>query len=138
MEKITRQDISGISSTTLKEFGITLGSIIAIVFGFIPWVIHSSSVSPLVWLLAVFICTMAILKPLSLRLPYFLWMKLGYYVGLVQNMIILTVIFYFILYPTAILMRLFKHTSIPKKPDIKLESYRILSNRNLKNMKKPF
>jgi hypothetical protein len=138
MQDITRKEIFSTSSTTLTKFGITLGSVIAILFGFIPWIIHSKPVSPFVWLLAIFTCIIAFFQPLSLRLPYFFWMKLGYYLGLVQNTIVLTVIFYIIVYPTGIIMRFLKHKPIADKPDIKLVSYRIISQRNHKNMKKPF
>jgi polyferredoxin len=138
MKDITRKEILSTSSTTLTKFGIILGSFIAILFGFIPWIIHSKTVSPFVWLLAIFTYIIAFLQPLFLRLPYFLWMKLGYYLGLVQNTIVLAVIFYIIVYPTGIIMSFFKHKPIADKPDTKLLSYRIISQRNHKNMEKPY
>lgn len=103
-----------ISKRRLCEFGFLLGVGIPFTIG---WII------PLIWghpfrLWTIFISfpflILAIIKPSILFYPYKMWMALGHLLGWVNSRIIFTFIFFAIVFPMGLLMRLFKYDPLNK------------------------
>ena len=96
-----------ISKKDLREFGILIGFGFPIIIGLlIPAITGHGFRSWTIWV-GFLGLIFGLISPNLLKLPYKAWMKLGYLLGWVNSRIILGIIFFVILLPIAILMRLF-------------------------------
>ena len=106
---------SSISKKQLREFGLLIG------FGFpllIGWLLPAIGGHLFrLWTLWVGFIALILggLNPLMLLYPYKVWMKLGYVLGWVNSRIVLGLIFFLVLQPIALIMRLFGHDPLRKK-----------------------
>jgi hypothetical protein len=64
-----------------------------------------------------------VLIPSQLRPFYNAWLKVAHLLHKITTILILTVVFYFVLTPTALIRRLFSGTPLPMKPDNMASSY---------------
>ncbi len=107
----------------LREFGIIFGLLFPIFIGFIvPFITGHDFKEWTIWIGLVFIF-FGISMPSILYYPYKVWMKIGYFLGLINSRIVLGLIFIFILQPIALIMKLFKYDPLRKKLHSKI-SYR--------------
>ena len=98
---------SRVDATELKRFGILFGVIIATVFGLIiPYFIDDSSPNWPFVVGATFIVS-ALVYPKVLIVAYVPWMKFGMVAGWINTRIILGIIFYLLVTPFGLVMRLF-------------------------------
>ena len=96
-----------ISKKDLREFGILIGFGFPIIIGLlIPAITGHGFRSWTIWV-GFLGLIFGLISPNLLKLPYKAWMKLGYLLGWVNSRIILGIIFFIILLPIAIVMRLF-------------------------------
>jgi O-antigen/teichoic acid export membrane protein len=123
----------------LREFGLVTGLIVALLFGlFFPWLLDRSI--PLwPWLIAGVLGIWALAAPQSLRPIYRGWMRFGLLLSRVTTPLILGIVFFLVILPVALVMRLFGHDPLARRFDDEAASYRVPS-RPLKreNMEKPF
>ena len=106
---------------TLKKFGITMG-IAFLVITAIFSTKHNSIILPtLLVSLAFFI--LAALAPWLLRPIYIIWMKFARILAWVNTRIILCVIFYLILAPMGLIMKLFGKDLLDRKIERNQDSY---------------
>ncbi len=124
----------------LRRFGITTGAIIVVLFAlFFPWVFEVKTMPLWPWIVAGLLWTPALLTPSVLRPVYTVWMKIGHAIGWVNTRIILGVIFYVLVLPMGLLMRLFGNDPMARKLDKSVSSYRIKSVSDPKDrLEKPF
>jgi hypothetical protein len=54
-------------------------------------------------------------------------MKIGLYVGWLESRIVLSIVFFIILTPMALIMKLFNRDTMARKFDFQVESYRVSS-----------
>lgn len=123
----------------LREFGIVTGTIVAVLFGlFFPWLLERDL--PLwPWVFAGAFTLWALVAPESLRPIYRLWMRLGLLLSQVTTPIILGIIFFFVILPVALVMRLAGHDPMARRFDDQAESYRVPSHPpKRENMERPF
>tara|TARA_Y100001968_G_scaffold268552_1_gene258953 strand:- start:8121 stop:8513 length:393 start_codon:yes stop_codon:yes gene_type:complete len=116
MKKIT-------SHKKLKEFGLLIGLGFPLLIGWIiPSLMGHNFRLWTIWisLPALFL---AFTFPGKLRIPYQLWMKLGHILGLINSRLILILIFFFVLQPISIVMRLFGYDPLRIKKN-NAKSYR--------------
>ena len=77
--------------------------------------------------------------PAALRPVYTTWMKIGHGIGWVNTRIILGVLFYVIVLPMGLIMRLFGKDPMARKRDESASSYRIESVSEAKDrLEKPY
>ena len=96
-----------ISKKDLREFGILIGFGFPIIIGWlIPAITGHGFRSWTIWV-GFLGLIFGLISPNLLKLPYKAWMKLGFLLGWVNSRIILGIIFFIILLPIAIVMRLF-------------------------------
>ena len=69
-----------------------------------------------------------ILFPAALRPVYSGWLRVTHFVGKIITTVILTLAYYFVITPSALIKRLFGGTPIPMKFDKKAESYWVNTN----------
>lgn len=91
----------------LRKFGMVLGAIVLFVFGlFLPaWRGIESNRMYLIFGLALLVC--AIFFPGYLKKPYILWMFFARIVGKLKSLIFYTMLYYLVISPYALLIRVF-------------------------------
>ncbi|MDH3646096.1 MAG: SxtJ family membrane protein [Gammaproteobacteria bacterium] len=123
----------------LRRFGLMMGGVIAILFGLLlPWLF--SAVLPLwPWLLAGAFLAVALVRPAALRPIYRGWMHFGYFMSRITTPLLLGLVFFLAIVPTALIMRLLKRDPLARALDPELDSYRVDSNKApTENLEKPF
>lgn len=124
----------------LKKFALIMTFCFGVVFGIIlPLILHKPFPrwphylwSPLLFLAWVY--------PPALTLAYNPWMKLGHALGYVNSRIILSVVFYFLFTPIALLRKILGKDSMGKNYQKEVASYRKLAPEDprLDHMQRPF
>ena len=124
----------------LRKFGLTTGVIIVILFTlFFPWVFDMATMPLWPWVLAGLLWLPALIMPSVLRPVYTTWMKIGHAIGWVNTRIILGLLFYVMILPMGLIMRLFGKDPMARKTDKSASSYRIKSSSEAKErLEKPF
>ena len=124
----------------LRKFGFTTGAIIVVLFAlFFPWVFDVAVMPMWPWIIAGALWVPALLVPAVLRPVYTTWMKIGHGIGWVNTRIILGVLFYVLVLPMGLVMRLFGHDPMARKRDESASSYRIESISEAKDrLEKPY
>ncbi len=133
-------DIPELDNAGLRKFGITTGVIIVVLFAFFfPWVFDAAVIPVWPWVAAGILWLPALLVPGVLSPVYTTWMKIGHVLGWVNTRIILGVLFYVLILPMGLIMRLFGNDPMARKWDKSAESYRVESVREPKErLEKPF
>jgi len=132
-------EIQEIDRKGLREFGLLTGAVVAVLFGlFFPWLLESDI--PLwPWLIAAVLGVWGLVAPDSLRPVYNGWMKFGLILSKITTPIILGVVFFIVMLPIALIMRLFGHDPMGRKFDDRVESYRVNSRKIPKeNVERPY
>ena len=133
-------DIPILDNAGLRKFGLTTGAIIIVLFAlFFPWVFDMETMPKWPWIAAAVLGVPALLMPAVLRPVYNTWMKIGAGIGWVNTRIILGVLFYVMILPMGIVMRLFGSDPMAKKLDASATTYRKESVREAKDrLEKPY
>jgi len=123
----------------LRDFGLVTGGIIAVLFGlFFPWLLESRiPVWP--WIFAGILGAWGLAAPMSLQPVYRLWMKLGLLLSRITTPIILGIVFYLLIWPMGLVMRIFGRDPMARRLDGTAKTYRVTSHKAPKqNMERPF
>lgn len=134
MHEIAELDVKG-----LREFGLTTGGIVIVLFGLIlPWLFGVDY--PLwPWILGSVLGTWALIAPASLDSVYKGWMKFGLLVSKVTTPLVLGIVFYFVFSPVGWVMRLFGYDPMKRELNDDAPSYRKPSQPANKNhVERPF
>ncbi len=123
----------------LRHFGLLTGAMLIILFGLlIPW-LRGHGLPRWPWTIAVILWFCSILAPLALRPVYQIWMRIGSILGWINTRIILGSIFFCMVTPMALMMKLFKRDPMTRKLDSSLNTYRLPAERKPRlRMEKPF
>ncbi len=108
----------------LRQFGFLIGGLIALIFGLGLPLLKGHSLPPWPWVVALVLGSLALLTPRALQPIYRLWMRFGAVMGWINTRIILGLVFYFLLWPTGLLMKLFRHDPMQRRPAKNQASYR--------------
>ena len=124
---MTPNEIPELDQKGLREFGLTMAAIIVGLFGLLlPWLLSISfPVWP--WLLAAALTLWALLAPKSMRILYRAWMTFGLFMGRIMTPLILSLLFYVIFAPLALIFRLFGRDTMSRKWEEDAVSYRVHS-----------
>jgi len=134
----------GLDKKELRQFGMTFAVILAVLFGLlIPWFrfgfsnLQAWPTWP--WIAAVLIFTWAVVHPASVRFLYAPWMKFATVAQWVNTRLIMLLLFYLVMLPIGLLLRLFGKDSMQRRFDPDADSYRVESDqRPAEHMEKPF
>ena len=137
MKKVS--DIPELDRKGLREFGLTTGSIVAVLFGLLlPW-IFDTTFPMWPWIVFSVLVVWALAVPATLRGFYRLWMRVGLLISKVTTPIIMGVVYYLLITPTGLVRRLFATNSVVLEFDDELDSYRTESQPpNKEHLEKPF
>lgn len=123
----------------LREFAFVTGGILAVLFGLLfPWLLESNY--PLwPWLLAGLLGGWGLIAPLSLQPVYRAWMKLGLLLSRITTPLILGIVFYGLILPMGLVMRLLGRDPMARRFDNAADSYRVKHpKRPRENVERPF
>jgi hypothetical protein len=120
-------DHKKLTTKELREFGLLTGGIIGGLFGLILPLIQGHSLPIIPWIIAIILVGLAIILPNSLDPFYQVWMKIGFALGWLNSRIILSIVFFIMLTPMALIMKLLKRDTMARKFDFQVETYRISS-----------
>ncbi len=123
----------------LREFGLVTGGIFAGLFGlFFPWLLEIGI--PLwPWILGGVLALWALVAPASLRPVYYWWMRFALLLSRVTTPIILGVVFFLVILPVALVMKIVGRDPMARRFNERAASYRVSSHRAPReNMEKPY
>ena len=126
-----------IDENILKEFGILIGIVFPLFIGwFLPFIYGHGfrKWTLIIGLISFFI---GILKPSLLIYPYKFWIKLGNFLGFINSHVILGIVFFVVLLPISLIMRLFGYDPLNKKLD-KLETFKINNSKHKTDLRRIF
>ena len=105
----------------LKKFGITVGAVFLLIAGFLFWQQKSSFIY--IGILGSLLFSTGLIKPGILKPLNKVWMTLAILLGWVMTRVILTILFYIVLTPTAFFARLFKKNFLDLRIDKSKNTY---------------
>jgi hypothetical protein len=123
----------------LRNFGLTTGAAVVAIFGlFFPWVLDLDwPVWP--WAIAVAFWALALIQALWLRWIYRAWMRFGLLASRVMTPLVLGIVFFVMISPMALVMRLMGKDPMQRVFDPKQKSYRVKSIKSPKEkLERPF
>jgi hypothetical protein len=135
----TDHEIPELDRKGLREFGLTTGAIVAILFGlFFPWFLGREwPVWP--WIISVPLWGLAIAVPTWLRPVYYVWMRAGLLISRVTTPLMLGIVFFAVISPIALIRRLRRRDPMFRSFDPNADTYRVSSQRNsVDRLERPF
>lgn len=138
-------DIPELDRKGLRDFALTAGIVVAVLFGLIiPWLLGRQIAllnwpGNWPWVLFAVLAAWGIIAPMTLRPLYRLWMRFGLVMSRITTPIILGLVFYLVFAPTGFIIRLFGKDAMRRKFDKNAESYRVQSKKAPpENLERPF
>ena len=121
----------------LKEFGILIGVLFPIFIGwFLPF-IYGHGFRKWTLIVGFIFLFIGILKPILLMNPYKYWIKLGDFLGFINSHIILGIVFFVVLFPISLFMRLFGYDPLNIKLD-KKKTFKIDNSKHKTDLRRIF
>lgn len=123
----------------LRIFGLLFSGIVATIFGIaLPLLLdRPSPVWP--WIITVVMVLFVLVAPRLLIYIYRPWLKFGAIAGWINTRIILFIMFYGLITPTGLIMRLFGSDPLRKRFEPDSDSYRITNQpQSNDHMEKPY
>jgi carbamoyltransferase len=123
----------------LRKFAISTGIAVSLIFGwFLPWLVDLKPDMTVVAGSALWIAW-GLLFPATLRPVYKGWMRFGSMMGRFMTPLILSVIYYILITPFGLIIRLSGNDPLSRKMDSSVISYRVTSEKiEPGNLEKPF
>jgi len=111
------------SSKEIRKFGLVIAIALGVIGSFIYVKFGNFDVVGWLWGIGLLFLILGFILPSVLRPIYKIWMLLAYFIGGIVSRVILTVLFYFVLTPTGLVLRLFGKDVLDKKFEKNRESY---------------
>jgi len=131
-----------VTTTDLRKFGFIMGAMFALMFGLLlPWLMDKTSENWPIW---PFIGTaifwlLAVAMPEILRPINIIWLKFGNIMGWINSRIILALMFYLLIFPIGLILKVFGKDSMNRKFDKDADTYRkLVKVRDKNHLEKPF
>ena len=123
----------------LREFGLTFGAVFVVIFGlFFPWLLERDWPAwP--WVVAAPFWALALVYPMWLRWVYRGWMRFGLVASRIMTPLVLGIVFFVMISPMALVMRLVGKDPMRRTLDPKQTSYRVKSTKSPEEkLERPF
>ena len=132
-------DIPVLDTRGLRNFGLTTGSTIAVLFGAVlPWV-FGLDYPRWPWILGAVLGGWGLVHSRSLRPIYYGWMRFGLLLHKVTTPLVLGIVYFLIISPMSVAMRVFGRDALARRLDKTATSYRVSSDENpANNVEKPY
>jgi len=132
-------EIPELDRTGLRRFGLILGAILALLFGLLlPWT--GQERPAIVWVgTGLLVMAWALVAPDSMNSLYRPWMRVAMMIGSVVNATVLAIVFFMVITPMGMIMRMMGKDPMRRKLDKSLASYRMISKVRADNhVERPF
>ncbi len=106
---------SNLSKKQLRDFGFLIGIGFPFLIGFVIPGLFGHSFRVWTLFVGIPILFLGILQPLKLKFIYKIWISIGNVLGQINSRIILGIIFFLLLQPISLLMKLFGYDPLRKK-----------------------
>lgn len=131
-----------VTKLDLRKFGLIMGGMFVLIFGGIfPWITDKTTETWPIWpfiVMAIF-WNLAIILPESLRKVNEIWIKVGNVLGWINTRIILGIMFYILIFPIGLILKIFGKDAMNRKLEADTDTYRRISKqRDPKHLEKPF
>ncbi len=131
--------MESVDNTQLRKFGFILSGGLIILFGLLFPLLKDNPLPMWPYAIGISLLIPAFIKPQWLNLLYQPWMKLGHVLGWINTRIILGIIFYFLITPMGLIMRLCGKDPMCRAYQKDATTYRTLSAPKAPHhMEKPF
>jgi hypothetical protein len=118
-------DIPDLDRDELRKFGLTTGAIVAVLFGgLIPW-IWDFRYPTWPWIVFGILAAFAILAPMLLQSVHRTWMRIGLAISKVTTPIILGIVFFLVIMPVGIVIRLAGRDPLHRNLESSTDTYRV-------------
>ena len=123
----------------LRSFGLIMAGMITLFFGLIiPW-LWSSTLPLWPWIVGLVFLVSALSVPVALRPVFIVWMKIGHVLGWINTRLLLGIVFYLVIAPIGLVLRLMGKDPLNRKYDKSGPSYRIVSKQpGVDKLERPF
>lgn len=109
--------IKALDTRGLREFGLTMGGMVAVLFGlFFPWLLERPT-PWWPWLVAGVLVAWALAFPVTLRPVHAGWMRLGLLLSKVTTPVIMGVVFFLVVTPMGLVRRLAGKDALARRFD---------------------
>ena len=108
-----------------RTFGLLVGGIFTLI-GW--WPVLFRSESPRMWAISIggALVGLGLIFPASLIHVHRLWMKLGHVLGFINTRILLGVVFFALITPMGLAMRIFGKDTMGRRFDLEADTYRVV------------
>ncbi|NNF61552.1 MAG: sxtJ [Gammaproteobacteria bacterium] len=123
----------------LRNFGFTMAGAIIVIFALLlPWLLEVP-IPRWPWIAGSVLVACGLIVPAVLRPVYRGWMHFGLFMSKLTTPLILGIVFFGVLLPMALVMKLISRDPMARKLDKEMPSYRVTSHKAPKeNLEKPF
>ena len=134
-------NIPELDNQGLRKFAITTGAIVAVLFGlFFPWILSVAKYPLWPWIFFAVFSLWGLIAPATLRPVYRLWMRFGLLLSKITTPIIMGIVFFLVLGPTALFMRaILRRDPLTRSFEKDASTYRVQSTKpDPENLRRPF
>jgi|GEM_PF-2072809 len=108
----------------LRKFAFIVGSVLMLMAWWSPKLkVHAG----LIVAVSLLLMGLSLLTPNWVRPLYHMWSKIGHVCGAINQKVLLVLIFFLLVVPIGLVLRLIRSKSMPKGFDPKLKTYRVAS-----------
>jgi hypothetical protein len=132
-------EIPELDRSGLRRFALKMGGVIAALFGLVlPW-LFSFKYPLWPWIVAGVLSAWGLVAPGTLGPVYHAWMRIGIAIGWFNSKVILGVLFYTLILPAGLIMRLFGKDPMRRKLRTSDSTYRVPSkNPAREHLERPY
>jgi len=109
------------SKGELRKFGLTIGIALIILAGLFFW--RGRGFNGVLLCISLVFLLLGCIFPLGLKQVYALWMMFGLIMGRIMTKVILTILFYLMIFPIGIVLKLLGKDILNLKIDKSIQSY---------------
>ena len=129
-----------VTTLDLRKFGFIMGAMFALVFGgLLPWLFNAENWPVWPFIVMAIFWILALVIPESLRKVNEVWLKFGNVMGWINSRIILGIMFYLLIFPIGLILKVVGKDAMNRKLEDDVDSYRRVSKqRDRTHLEKPF
>ena len=139
IDMIDHEEIPELDTAGLRKFGLTTGSIVAVLFGLALPYLFEWPWPRWPWIVGAVLIGWALVLPASLKLVYLNWTRLGLLLNRIVSPIVLGVVFFVVVTPMGLLMRATGRNPMKKPTGTDEDSYRVASTtKDANHLERPY
>jgi len=134
-------EVPELDTIGLRQFGLMLAGVLALIPGLLlPWIRDWEMLPNVYWMGAgMVVAIWALFASDSMRGLYLGWMRVAMLIGNTINLIVLAIVFYLVIFPMGVIMRLAGKDPMRRAFESEAASYRVISKVAPKNhVERPF